>query len=78
MSQFHNWNQFHKVLTILGFIQVSSYEDRYLYYRDPYGKKMAIPKSTEITIEYAQELVKRVGIDYVTFVKIYTGKMDVA
>ena len=73
MAKNHNWNQFHKILYKLGYIQVSSYENQFLYYRNPFGDIITIQKEDDYPIEYVNTILKKIGVSYEIFVRLYSN-----
>lgn len=72
MAEHHNSNQFHKALLKLGYRQVYSHADSYLYYQNDLGVKVTIMKSNKLDIGYVHKQLALIGIDHKTFISLYS------
>lgn len=71
MHSKHNWNQIHRVVTIkLGFIQISTYRNEFLYYQRGSGPVLPIQKSNSLTVDYVKKVIPYFGISYVDFLNL--------
>ena len=67
----HNWNQIHRiVITKLGFRQVSSYQNQFLYYQRDGSPIIPVQKSNNLSIEYVRKVIPLFSISYEDFVKL--------
>jgi len=76
MAKHHNWNQLHKILLKLGFIQIQEYNSEFLYYRNPFGEIIMIQKDNNYPIEYVHKILGKIGITYELFVTLYSSDDD--
>ena len=76
MTDNHNWNQFHKMLIKLGFFQTSNYDNQYLYYRSPLGDIITIKKDNNYPTQYVEAVLRKIGVDYDIFVKLYSSDKE--
>jgi hypothetical protein len=73
MAHKHNWHQFVVVLEQIGYSQIIDYGIDILYFiNQSIGKEIGFEKSNHITMPYALTLLRRLGIPYDRFVRIYT------
>jgi len=74
LSKHHNWHQLKVVLEQLGFTQIRDYSNQILYFGHSDGRIIAFEKSNNMSQPYLLTILRRIGIDYDTFVKLYTPK----
>lgn len=71
MGTSHNWKQITKVLEKIGFNQMQSYEQGFVYYIHP-EKKMRIPvqKNNKLPLKYVIALLGVIKLDYSYFIPL--------
>ncbi|MFZ0896146.1 MAG: hypothetical protein WAZ77_16740 [Candidatus Nitrosopolaris sp.] len=67
----HNWWQIEAALKKHGWKEVPTYEERMLYFQNG-ERTIGYEKSNNMTIPYTKTVLKRVGIDYESFVVSYS------
>jgi hypothetical protein len=57
----------------LGYRQVLDYSNEFLDYENNYyGEKVTIVKSNKLDIIYVHRTLRRIGIDYKVFIRLYS------
>ena len=57
----------------LGIVQIIDYEQGYIYYRDPQGKRITVKKGNNMPVEYVEAILENISltIPYDLFLQLY-------